>query len=79
MGKEHTVFWVFLESLSMALFFYLLILEVFVDRYLSWFYAQEASHWRQEEGLEEEEKVSIYARIYFSAIWLTSFFPISLN
>lgn len=33
-----------------------------VDRYLSWFYAQETCHWRQEEGLEEEEKVMFKSR-----------------
>lgn len=29
-------------------------------RYFPWFHAQEACYWGQEEGLEEEEKVSSF-------------------
>lgn len=35
-----------------------MILFCVLGRYFSGFDAQEACHWRQEEGLEEEEKVS---------------------
>lgn len=60
-------------------FFFLLILEDFVYRYFTWLYAQETCDRRKEESLEEEEKVTITAHIYSSAIFFLCFASICSN
>ena len=50
-------------------------LMLLVFRYFSGFYAQEACHWRQEEGMEEEAKVIFSSCLI---VLLISFAPYSV-